>query len=422
MSRQPENSPPDKGEYREAGRGLVPRLRFPEFREDGEWSKEKIGAVASLHKGKGISKAEIVANGIHPCIRYGELYTIYGETIHETISSTNVDASELFLSKRNDVIIPASGETKIDIAKASCVMSDDIALGGDLNVIRSSQNGIFFSYQLNGPLRLSIAKVAQGDTVVHLYPTQIGQLDVFIPSLNEQQKIADCLSSLDDLITAEAQKLDTLKVHKKGLMQQLFPSEGETVPKLRFPEFREAGEWEEKTLSALAENLDNRRIPVTESDRIKGAIPYYGASGIVDYIHNFIFDEDLLCISEDGANLVSRSTPIAFSITGKTWVNNHAHVLKFASRYVQKIVEDYLNLISLEDYLTGMAQPKLNRAMLDTIPVPIPPDECEQQKIASCLSSLDDLITAQTQKIDLLKSHKKGLMQQLFPSLDEVQG
>ncbi|MBK8536107.1 MAG: restriction endonuclease subunit S [Candidatus Competibacteraceae bacterium] len=201
-------------------------------------------------------------------------------------------------------------------------------------------------------------------------------------------------------------------------MQQLFPAEGETVPKLRFPEFRDAGEWDIKTLSELAENLDNRRIPVTESDRVKGAIPYYGASGIVDYIHDFIFDEELLCISEDGANLVARSTPIAFSISGKTWVNNHAHVLKFERRCVQKIVEDYLNSISLEDYLTGMAQPKLNRAMLDTIPVPIPRDECEQQKVADCLSSLDDLIDAQSQKLDALKVHKKGLMQQLFPSME----
>jgi len=202
----------------------LPKLRFPEFREAGEWSKEKLGAVATLYKGKGISKVDIVANGVQPCIRYGELYTVYGETIHKIASSTNVDASELFLSKRNDVIIPASGETKIDIAKASCVMSDDIALGGDLNVIRSSQNGVFLSYQLNGPLRLSIAKVAQGDTVVHLYPTQIEQLDVLIPNLKEQQKIASCLASLDDLIVAQIQKLNTLKTHKKGLMQQLFPA------------------------------------------------------------------------------------------------------------------------------------------------------------------------------------------------------
>src|SRR4051812_19861046 len=124
---------------------LVPRLRFPEFLKTGPWSKKRLGTIAALFKGKGISKADIVANGVQPCIRYGELYTIYGEVIHEAASSTNVEANELFLSKKNDVIIPASGETKIDIAKASCVMQDKIALGGDLNVIRSNLNGAFLS-------------------------------------------------------------------------------------------------------------------------------------------------------------------------------------------------------------------------------------------------------------------------------------
>ena len=160
---------------------------------------------------------------------------------------------------------------------------------------------------------------------------QFSELELPIPPRDEQQKIADCLSSLDDLITAETQKLDTLKTHKKGLMQQLFPREGEAVPRLRFPEFREAGEWATKTLAELAENLDNRRVPVTEKDRTKGNIPYYGASGIVDYIRDFIFDEDLLCISEDGANLRARTAPIAFSISGKTWVNNRRIQIRSAT-------------------------------------------------------------------------------------------
>lgn len=186
------------------------------------------------------------------------------------------------------------------------------------------------------------------------------------------------------------------------------------VPKLRFPEFREDGEWEIEPLSKVGENLDSKRVPITEKERVKGEIPYYGASGIIDYVKDYIFDEELLCISEDGANLVARSYPIAFSISGKTWVNNHAHVLKFKSSYTQVIVENYLNSINIEDFLTGMAQPKLNRAKLDIIPIPLP-EPAEQQKIASCLSSLDELITTATQKLESLKSHKKGLMQKLFP-------
>lgn len=238
-------------------------------------------------------------------------------------------------------------------------------------------------------------------------------------SKTEQQKIADCLSSLDDLITAEDKKLSALKDHKKGLMQKLFPAEGKTVPELRFPEFIDGKEWSRYTLSNICVNLDSKRIPITEKERKSGFTPYYGASGIVDYIDGFIFDEYLLCVSEDGANLVARTYPIAFSISGKTWVNNHAHVLKFESKFTQILVENYLNHTDLRDFLTGMAQPKLNKAKLDSIPIPLP-GKREQQKIADFLSSVDKLIAAQTEKIEGLKVHKKGLMQGLFPSVEEV--
>lgn len=193
-----------------------------------------------------------------------------------------------------------------------------------------------------------------------------------------------------------------------------------SVPKLRFPEFRWAGEWALKKLRHLAENLDNLRVPITSSERAIGNTPYYGASGVVDYVSGYIFNEDLLCVSEDGANLVARTYPIAFPISGKTWVNNHAHVLRFETTYTQKFVEVYLNSIKLDDFITGMAQPKLNRAMLDSIPIPYP-DILEQKKIADCLSSLEELIAVQARKVDVFKTHKKGLMQQLFPSEGETQ-
>jgi type I restriction enzyme S subunit len=239
------------------------------------------------------------------------------------------------------------------------------------------------------------------------------------PKTPEQQKIADCLTSLDAVIAAQGRKVEALETYKRGLMQQLFPREGETLPRVRFPEFLESPEWAVSPLSDVAENLDNKRVPITENERIKGDVPYYGASGIVDYVKGFLFNEDLLCVSEDGANLVARTYPIAFSITRKTWVNNHAHVLRFKDSATQKMVEDYLNSTDLRDFITGVAQPKLNRAMLDAIPVPLPaPDE--RVKIAECLSFLDALVAGESDKLDALRFHKKGLLQQLFPSLEEA--
>ena len=201
----------------------VPRLRFPEFRDAGAWEEKMLEDIASFSKGKGISKSDIEENGVLPCIRYGELYTTYDETIDEVVSFTNVSPDELILSKFNDVIIPASGETQEDIATASCVRMDGVALGGDLNIIRSNNNGVFLSYYLNGAKQKNIAQMSQGVSVIHLYPSQLKTLTVRLPKTEEQQKIADCLSSLDALIAAQSDKVDALKTHKKGLMQHLFP-------------------------------------------------------------------------------------------------------------------------------------------------------------------------------------------------------
>ena len=205
----------------------VPKLRFPEFRDAGGWDDTQLEKIASFSKGKGISKADISLNGTLPCIRYGELYTHYNETITSVVSYTDLPSDDLVLSKVNDVIIPASGETKEDIATASCVLKDGIALGGDLNIIRTKMNGVFLSYYMNNAKRTDIAKLAQGISVVHLYSNQLKKLNIYVPELPEQREIADCLSSIDDLITAQAQKVEALKAHKKGLMQQLFPSPDE---------------------------------------------------------------------------------------------------------------------------------------------------------------------------------------------------
>ncbi|MFX1671068.1 restriction endonuclease subunit S [Paraburkholderia sp. A2WS-5] len=388
----------------------LPQLRFPEFRDAGGWRSE------------------------------------FGDEVFDQVSNKNhnSDLPVLAITQEHGAIPRNLIDYHVSVADKSIEGYKVVEVGDFIISLRSFQGGIEYSkYQgICSPayvvLRLkcghsedyfrqllktdrfitqlnkNLEGLRDGKMVSY---KQFSELPLPVPSQAEQQKIADCLSSLDELITAETQKLDKLKTHRKGLVQQLFPSEGETVPLLRFPGFQEAEEWEVKPLAELAENLDSRRIPITESNRIKGNIPYYGASGVVDYIDGYIFDEDLLCVSEDGANLVARTTPIAFSISGKTWVNNHAHVLRFASRYSRLLVEAYLNSISLLDYLTGMAQPKLNRGMLDTIPVPLPRDENERIGIAGCLSAYDELIAIHDQKIDALKLHKRGLMQQMFPAI-----
>ena len=159
-------------------------------------------------------------------------------------------------------------------------------------------------------------------------------------------------------------------------------------------------DWPTFRLCELAQNLDSRRVPIAKQRRRKGPFPYYGASGIVDYVDDYIFDEDILLISEDGANLVARSTPISFSVSGKCWVNNHAHVLKFKRRSIQKFVEVYLNSVSVDDFLTGSAQPKLNQQSLNSIPVPMPLDSTGQERIAAELEVDQALVNANLELIE----------------------
>ena len=158
-------------------------------------------------------------------------------------------------------------------------------------------------------------------------------------------------------------------------------------------------DWPKRNLGSLAENLDSRRVPITKGDRKEGPFPYYGASGIVDHVAGFIFDEDILLISEDGANLLARSTPIAFAVSGKCWVNNHAHVLKFAQPATQKFVEVYLNSISIEEFVTGAAQPKVNQEALNRIPIPIPDDVATQQAIVAEIEAEQALVAANRELI-----------------------
>lgn len=396
---------------------LVPKLRFPEYESAKEWVEKPLGDVTYSVSQKNSE---------------GKKYPIYSINnkkgfLPQSDQFEGVDSNsrgyDIRLYKIVDKNTFAYNPARINVGS--------IGYSGELfDIIISSlyvcfktneeiEDNFLQCFLATSTFKRQVENNTEGGIRSYLFYENFSKILLQFPQKHEQQKIADCLSSLDDLIIAENRKLEALKMHKKGLMHKLFPAEGKTVPEWRFPEFRDSSEWTINPLCEICENLDSRRIPITERDRKKGSTPYFGASGIIDYVDGFIFDEALLCVSEDGANLVARTYPIAFSISGKTWVNNYAHVLKFHNDFTQVLVENYLNSIDLSDFLTGMAQPKLNRAKLDIIPVPLPKEK-EQQKIADCLSALDTLITTQAEKIESLKTHKKGLMQGLFPSLEEV--
>lgn len=210
-------------------RGMMQKLFSQDLRfkaEDGsefpEWKPGKLGDYAKFSKGAGVSRSDISDTGSNLCIRYGELYTDYSEIITTVISKTNIDRDSLILSKAGDVIIPSSGETREDIATASCVMQSGVALGGDLNILRTNFDGRYLAYYLKNYKWRDIAAIAQGSSVVHLYSSQLASLKVEYPVIEEQQKIADCLSAIDKKIDAVAQQIAQMDTFKQGLLQKMF--------------------------------------------------------------------------------------------------------------------------------------------------------------------------------------------------------
>lgn len=405
---------------------LVPILRFSEFNKE-EWKEYKLGDIAQLYKGKGLPKNDVSEKGTIPCIRYGELYTHYKEVIDKVTSYTDLPIDDLFMSKANDVIIPSSGETKEDIATASCVLHDNVALGGDINVIRTSNNGVFLSYYLNNVKKHDIAKIAQGISIIHLYNEQLRNLSVELPDLEEQQKIAECLSSIDSYISSINEKVEQLNAHKKSLMQKLFPQKAQTAPEFRFPEFEKDGSWEEKELGELI-------VEIAEFTSRGNNVPLYsltiedGVSPKTDrYERNFL-------VKKEGDNFkvvhpddfVSNPMNLRFGAIGynkesfKVCVSGYYDVFRFKDKGTSSFWINYMKsnwALDMYDRIAiGSLYEKRRVHFSNLLRMKLlVPKYSERLKISEYLSSMEEVIGFYSEKASLLEQHKKGLMQQLFP-------
>lgn len=445
MSHDPKNSPPAKGEYPEEGRGLVPKLRFPEFRDTGEWDELELGPLTTK-VGSGITPTggdkNYKTEG-RPFVRsqnvgWGELIlndvAFIDEKTHRSFDSTEIKVS--------DVLLNITGAS---IGRST--VADSRIAGGNVNqhvcIIRAKQDelnpALLNHFLISERSQKQIDSFQAGGNRQGLNFAQIRSFKIPLPPTeNEQRRIADFLASLDELITLEAQKLDTLKTHKKGLMQQLFPAEGETLPKLRFPEFWEAGEWEPTTMGQIADFQSGGTPSKGNPAFWNGSIPWVSAK---DMKHLFLSDtEDHITTTavEDGARLVQAGTLLILT-RGMTLLkdipicipsrqmsfNQDVKALLTKSDFDERFLAYLLlsskqRLLSMVD-VAGHGTGRLDTDELKAFKLMLPQKADERKRIADCLASLDDLITAQTQKLAALKTHKKGLMQQLFPALDEVQ-
>lgn len=237
------------------------------------------------------------------------------------------------------------------------------------------------------------------------------KMKVRVPSYDEQKEIAAYFENLDHLITLHQRKYDKLVVIKKSMLEKMFPKNGQTKPEIRFSGFTD--DWEQRKLGDVANFLDTIRKPLEGAKRIPGPYPYYGASGIVDFVDGYLFDEELVLLSEDGANITDRNYPVCFLATGKYWVNNHAHVLKIKGGNENNFVCNSLEQKDYKKYNSGMAMPKLNQEICREIPI-LCPNYNEQKKIGDYFRNLDNLITLHQRELGKLKKIKLSMLEKMF--------
>ncbi len=271
-------------------------------------------------------------------------------------------------------------------------------LGADgVKVLRSRYENANYKY-----LYFSLKNARIPNTGYNRHFKWLKELLIPYPDSDTQGKIVSILEKASAIVEKRQQQLSALDDLIKARFVEMF---GDPVSNPKG--------WDRVRFDTICENLDSRRVPITSTDRISGVYPYYGASGIVDYVDDYIFDEDILLISEDGANLVMRTTPIAFSVSGKVWVNNHAHVVRFKEMATQKYIEVAFSVIDISEHITGSAQPKFNQAKLNAMMFNNPPLELQKQFVAF-VAQIDKSKSAIQKSLDETQLLFDSLMQQYF--------
>jgi type I restriction enzyme S subunit len=425
-----------------ATKKLVPELRFPEFVKDGEWVEKKLGELGQFIGGgtpdrsnsdywigdiPWISSSDICENDIH---NISTTRFINENAIKQSATKIIPKGSVLFISR--------VGVGKLAINKDELCTSQDFT-----SFLPATVQNYFIAYYFSANKQL-LQSLNQGTSIKGFSKNDLENFELIYPkSPQEQQKIASCLSSLDEVIAAHSQKLEALKTHKKGLMQNLFPNclnydsydgmitminedtlkkksfhqinqknqGSDNVPKYRFKEFADDGEWVEKMLESFCLNLSSGK----DKNTMDGEYELYGSTGIIGRTDNASYDGDFILIARVGANagLLNRAK-------GKFGVTDNTLVIDLKESEYIDFVFYSLERFGLNKLVFGSGQPLITGGQLKSLNMKIPKSEKEQQKIAECLFSLDALITAQAKKIEQLKLHKKGLMQGLFPGMSEL--
>ncbi|MDO4667330.1 MAG: restriction endonuclease subunit S [Streptococcus sp.] len=380
----------------------IPKIRFQGF--DEEWEDKKIGEV---FRERNQREAE-------------------GELISVTINSGVVRASEL--DRKDNSSKNKSNYKKVevgDIAYNSMRMWQGASGVSNYSGIVSPAYTVIYPHENISVSIEFIAKLFKTSKMINVFQINsqgltsdtwnlkyplLKNIKISLPTLPEQESIGQLFRTLDELISAYKENLEQYQNLKTSMLSKMFPKEGQKQPEIRLDGFD--GDWEERELGEEVNFLNEKRVPIDSSDRLSGCFPYYGASGVIDYIDNYIFDGEYVLLAEDGANIVMRNSPIAYLTSGKFWLNNHAHIMEMKEGSNVFL----MNLLEKEDYVkynTGTAQPKLNSKTVKKIKLYFPiPDE--QEAIGAFFANLDETISSYQDKIGQLELLKKNLLAQMF--------
>ena len=369
----------------------APKLRFKEFND--EWSTENLSKVVTFSKGNSLSKSDLDESGPYPCILYGELYTKYHEVIRKVFSKTNYNSDNIVKSKYGDILIPASGETPIDISTSSCLLLDNILVGGDINILSPKNcDGRFISYVISNNKRKSIARVAQGHSIVHLYSENLKKIKLDIPSLKEQKKIADMLELLDKKIELQIKKIEALKLFKKGLISKLLNEYDYKIMKIK-----DVLKFEQPTKYIVNSDdyiNDSKAIPVLTANKAF-ILGYCNENNFYDKGDSIIFDDFTMDMKYTNFNYKVKSSAIKI-LTAKG--NNDLRFL-------------YELLLSLN--LKSEEHKRHYISIVQELDVKIPSVEV-QKSISSKLELVDNKILFEEKFLNNLTKLKKGFMQSMF--------
>lgn len=385
---------------------LVPKLRFPEFKNKENWESMQIGSILNAESSSlALNKLELKQSG----------YAVYG-------ADSIIGNIDTFQHKHPyiSIVKDGSGVGRLNLCEGKT------STLGTLSALKSKDEKkyhIEWAYYLLNTIDFS--SYVKGSGIPHIYYSDYKSQNIGVPKPDEQQKIASCLSSLDEVITAESQKLEVLKDHKKGLLQNLLPQAGETVPKFRFNEFEDSGDWEETTLTQVADYENGKAHEQDIADDGKFIVvnsKFISQDGEVKKFTNTAFlpatKGDVLMVLSDIPN--GKAIAKCFLVEEDNRYTVNQRICRITPRNLNsKILYYLLNrnpyFLAFDD---GVKQTNLRKEDVLNCPLLIPEDPKEQEKIADTLSSVDDLIIAQNQKLEALQLHKKGLLQGLFPTIN----